>query len=45
MDLYYSFAGMSVQDPDRYPADIRDGHVFIDPNRVTHAQPFIAPGS
>ena len=44
VDPYGGFAGKSVQNLNQYPVSLRDGHVFVDANRVIHAQPFIAPG-
>jgi hypothetical protein len=44
VDPYHGFAGKTVQDLDRYPASVRDGHLYIDRNYVIHASPFVAPG-
>ncbi len=43
LDPYHGFAGKTVQDLDRYPPAIRNGHLLIDPNRVIHTPPFVAP--
>ncbi len=44
VDPYHGFAGKSVQNLNQYPVSIRDGHVFIDANRVIRSEPFTAPG-
>ncbi len=43
LDPCHGFAGKTMQDLDPYPPTIRDGHLLIDPHRVIHAPPFVAP--
>lgn len=44
VDPYGQFAGRPVQDLDRYAPSIRDGHLFIDANRVITTEPYIGRG-
>ena len=45
VDPYGQFVGRRVQNLDQYSSSSRDSHLFIDANRVIHADPYIEPGS
>jgi hypothetical protein len=43
-DPYAQFVGRRVLNLNQYLPDIRDGHLFVDANRVIHAEPYVEPG-
>lgn len=45
VDPYSQFAGRRVEDLAQYSPSLRDGHLFVDANRVIHVEPYVEPGS